>query len=150
VYAQLLWPTFRRGWHDVAGTINVYCARSLVRMRWLVVITLLWMGDIREEEVVVTSTRERERERKKRCLTPSFFGGPLCHCGRSEGDNTAQHWGKMKKKKMKSCPFYLVDPASSHMLTSRAKPCKCERKWKTEYLVCVWLIISAIVHFWTN
>ena len=38
----------------------------------------------------------------------------------------------------------LVDPASGHMLASRAKPCMS--KFKQILLDCGWLIISAIIN----
>ena len=38
----------------------------------------------------------------------------------------------------------LVDPASSHMLCSRAKPCKSQRTWIQQW-VCEWLLTSAVI-----
>ena len=47
--------------------------------------------------------------------------------------------------RLKICRSYLVDPASSHMLVSKIKPCKC----KLERLVsrsCEWLIKSVVIY----
>lgn len=38
----------------------------------------------------------------------------------------------------------LVDPASSHMLRSRAKPCMSQSKWFRQW-VCEWLLTSAVI-----
>ena len=38
----------------------------------------------------------------------------------------------------------LVDPASSHTLVSKIKPCMCKCKYQS--LDCEWLIISVIVY----
>jgi hypothetical protein len=38
----------------------------------------------------------------------------------------------------------LVDPASSHMLRSRAKPCMSQRT-RSKQLVCEWLLTSVVI-----
>ena len=41
-------------------------------------------------------------------------------------------------------PLNLVDPASSHMLLSRTKPCKCQSTWIQQW-VCEWLLTPAVI-----
>ena len=38
----------------------------------------------------------------------------------------------------------LVDPASSRMLRSRAKPCMSQRTWPQQW-ICEWLLTSAVI-----
>ena len=70
--------------------------------------------------------RERERERRegKRFRRPSPPPPPIPNSPRDDGSN-------------------LVDPASSHTLVSKIKPCMSKYKRKRN---CEWLIISVIVY----
>jgi hypothetical protein len=86
----------------------------------------------------------REKEKNQKDLVflifafPFFGGFYIAFCS-------------LLSKKQKQKPIkkkhtnYLVDPASSHMLVSKIKPCMSKNK-PIERRICEWLITSVIVY----
>ena len=74
---------------------------------------------------------DRHRARRAAEASPNIVWGAVPPA-RSDGVTTP------------SPPENLVDPASSHMLRSRAKPCMSQRKWNLQW-VCEWLLTSAVI-----
>ena len=74
-----------------------------------------------------------------------------CKCANAVGNKAAtqynayKRWLSMYVVVIYYTYSYLVDPASSHMLVSKIKPCMCKYKRYTKWN-CEWLIKSVIVY----
>ena len=74
----------------------------------------------------------------------ALLGERASGCWRRDAAAAVTRYGRRVPSAEKRCS-YLVDPASSHMLVSKTKPCTCKYE-RSSLRNCEWLIKSVTVH----